>query len=400
MSRLKIQLRQILPSLSEEANRCRDPEVRERLDLIKAIVRSNKSVVKACASVGKSTDWFTTWARRLIRGRCLEALKSLSRKPKRSPHQTPRRIEKRILAMRRAEPYLGPDRISFELKRLFNIVCAASTVHAVLRRHKLISLEKQKRLTKRHIKRYRRSLPGYCQMDVKYVPQLIDGKRHYQFNFVDHCTTWRFTRVHPRLTHECMAEFLKDLEEHCPFPIFEVQTDNGQEFTDKYQGGRLMPSGLHVLDLWCQERGIRHRLIPVGQKELNGKVENTHKQDDREFYSQYLFKSLSQLQYLMTSYNERWNMLRYTKALGRRTPDQALQWACVRVLVWGAMFQERFRSKQKSIVHWDPDLNASVPAPEPKKIKRRTQKSTTTRKRLSAVNRYLQYDDWSRKKPS
>lgn len=396
MSQLKNQLRKILPSLSEEANKCRDREIKERLGLIKAVVNSKKSVTKACAAVGISTDFFSKWAKRLIKQRSLMALKPHSRRPKRSAKKTQHRVEKRVIAMRKAEPFLGPDRISFELKRLFNIVCAPSTVYAILRRNKLITEPSKKRLTKRHIKRYRRPLPGYCQMDVKYVPQLVEGKQLYQFNFVDHCTTWRFTRVYPQLTHECVGDFLKELEANCPFPIFEIQTDNGGEFTDKYKGGRLTPSGLHVLDLWCKERNIRHKLIPIGQKELNGKVENTHKQDDREFHSQYDFKSLAHIRLLINSYNERWNRLRYTKALGRRTPEQALEHACVRVLTWIGILTERYHLNKNNIITWDQELNASVKAPDPKKLKSRP----STRRRTSVVNRYLQYDEWSRKKSS
>ena len=397
MSKLKSKLREILPLIAAEANRCHDRELKERYYLIKAIALSKKSVVRACADAGRSTDWFSKWARRLINLRSLDSLKARSKTPKHFANRTLRRIEKRILALRKAEPFAGQERISFDLKRLFNMRCSPSTVYAVLRRLNLITETTKRQLTKRHIKRYRRPLPGYCQMDVKYVPQKVEGKQLYEFNFVDHCTTWRLVRIYPNLTHECVEQFMREIELYCPFPIFELQTDNGSEFTDKYRGGRLQPSGLHVVDLWCQRLGIKHRLIPVGQKELNGKVENTHKQDDREFYSQQNLRSLSHARHLMASYNERWNSLRHTKALSWKTPEQALEAACVRVIAWISVFMENHRplSKINTLIQWDAELNASISAPIVA-----TRKRPSTRKKPTQVDRYLEYQEWSRKKSS
>ena len=285
MSALKNQLKLILPSLSKEANANQDKEIKRHLYLIKAVCASNKSVKQVCEGRGVSTDQFYLWAKRLLKRKTLQSLLPKSRKPMCSPNQTKKRVERKILALRKAEPSHGAERISFDLNRLFKIICAPMTVYNVLKRLKLISQAHSKRLTKRHHKRYRRPLPGYVQMDIKYVPYRINGQQFYEFNIVDHCTTWRLIRSFRNINHYNIVLFLKILEAECPFPIFEIQTDNGQEFTDKYRNGRLEPSGQHVFDRWCVARMITHRLIPIGQKELNGKVENTHKQDDREFYA-------------------------------------------------------------------------------------------------------------------
>lgn len=121
MSKLKDQLKIILPMLAKEANHNRDSEVKFRLYALKAIVESKKSIKKACESRGVSTDFFYEWGGRLLRRRCLKSLKSRSRKPKRSPEQTSRRVEKKISHLRRSEPAHGPERISFYLKKLFNL---------------------------------------------------------------------------------------------------------------------------------------------------------------------------------------------------------------------------------------------------------------------------------------
>src|ERR1700746_3267071 len=108
---LKHQLKSILPTLSDEANRIQDRQIKERYYLIKAVVQSKKSVVKACAEAGKSPDSFNMGGKRLLKQKSLKALKPISKKPKYSPKQTPKRVEKRVVQIRKAQPYLGPERV-------------------------------------------------------------------------------------------------------------------------------------------------------------------------------------------------------------------------------------------------------------------------------------------------
>ena len=387
MHRLKDQLRLILPGLAKEANANKDSDVKRRLNLIKAVCASPKPASRVCEQRGESTDTFNFWGERLRRGKSLEALRSSSRAPKRSPRRTCKRTERQIARLRRAEPSHGCERISEDLRRLNKISCPPSTVNAVLRRIGAISKAASAKLTKKHMKRYRRPLPGYGQMDVKYVPFKLNGAQLYEFNFVDHCTTWRLARIYRNFTHACLLQFLAELERECPFPIFQIQTDNGVEFTDKYRG-RSEPSDLHPLDLWCAERGIEHRLIPVGQKELNGKVENTHKQDDREFYAGFEPRSFEQLESAMRGWSGRWNSLRRTKALGWKTPDESLEAACVRALAWLAIMLEG----NVSLYRIDAEGDATLDVPKPIRARRKTR-----RKRPTAVDRYLQWIEWDEK---
>jgi len=136
---------------------------------------------------------------------------------------------------------------------------------------------------KTHQKRYELPIPGQrLQMDVKYVPYLVDGKKAYSYVIVDECTRWRFAKTYDSLSEGMTERFLDEFEKVCPFPVRTIQTDNGQEFTYK-----LNPVARHLkhsVDEWCRRRGIRHRLIPPGVKELNGKVERSHRIDMHYFY--------------------------------------------------------------------------------------------------------------------
>ena len=394
MPSLKLQLREILPDFSAQANKIKDPEIKSRLYLIKRVCESPKSVSQVCRSGGVSTDFFNKWGLRLWKAKDLMSLKSESRRPDYCPHQTAKRIEKRIKSLREAEPSHGPDRISFDLKKLFNMICAPSTVYAVLLRLELITENYTKKLKKSHLKRYRQVLPGWLQMDVKYVPYKVDGDQYYEFNIVDHCSTWRCMRIYETKGYESLERFLKEIAKNCPFPIVQIQTDNGKEFTDKYRpNSDGKPTGEHPLDVWCREREIRHKLIPIGEKELQGKVENTHKQDDREFYAKYRFQNFLQLEKYMRSWNDRWNEQRATKALGWRTPEEVIYQSCLSWVAQVLHLQTKLHVKPTTVFRIDEQGNLSIAIPRPLKIKKikRPKKKTT-------IDRYLAWMDGETKK--
>lgn len=381
MSQLKKQLRKLLPRFSQEANKIRDPEARSRWMKLRKITESTKSLAHACRFYGLSEDSYQKWGQRLLKKPRGEALSSRSRKPCRSPRKTKPRVEKQVLKIRRVEPYLGPERIANEAKKIFGLDVPPSTVFNILRRAKVVGKKIAERLTKKHLKRYRRPLPGYLQMDFKYVPYKIGGKQYYQLSCIDHHSSWRLIRCYRYKDSETVKAFLTELEAVCPFVILEIQTDNDTAFTDKFSS-RIGVTGDHALDRWCCERGILHRLIPVAVKELNGKVENTHKQDDREFFAMNDFRSFESIELGTKGYNERWNNQRATKALGWKTPNQVIQEAYIRCLalhlIWGV-----------------PSINDLKPTlggwPEAQKKKNRTRKP-------SAVDKYLKYLEWADKK--
>ena len=70
----------------------------------------------------------------------------------------------------------------------------------------------------------------------------------------------------------------------CPFTIKRIQSDNGVEFTYKYVSIADDPKE-HPLDKFCTENNIVHKLVPPGEKELQGLVERSHRQDDQELFS-------------------------------------------------------------------------------------------------------------------
>ena len=377
MSLLKYRLRELLPRLSEQGKGVKDKEVRRRLYLIRAIVSSKRTLKAACDFRGVGRDKFYEWANRLLEHGNVLDLRPQSRRPKRSPNKTKEKIEKKIVRIKNKKPYLGPERISVALEDEFSIHIPPSTIYAVLVRNKLISKEYRSQRTKKHTKKYRRPIPGYLQMDFKYVPYLVLDKQFYQLSVVDHCTSWRMIRVYRRKGEAEVKSFLDELNLICPFPIFEIQTDNDVAFTDKYSvamGGR--PTGAHSFDEWCKYYGCRHKLIPPGEKELNGKVENTHKYDDEEFYSQNYFTCFQQLEISARKHEETWNERRKTKTLGWRTPSETV--AEIKSTILALLL---FCRRQ------DPKV-LEIPKAQ---MKEKTQLPSKLKKRRA---RYLKYLDW------
>ncbi len=137
-----------------------------------------------------------------------------------------------------------------------------------------------------------------------------------------------------------------------------------------------------------------HRLIPIGQKELNGKVENTHKQDDREFFSQIYPKTLAGIQMATISYNQRWNSQRRRRTQGWKTPEEIIErayvvcMACLQMIVPPPKPDQYVLEGINSQGHYE----LRITPPKPKKKKKT--------KRLTSVDRYLQWMEWDQKKSS
>ena len=397
MSALKYQLKELVSSLSAEANKSKDPEVKKRFYLIKAVADSKKDIKKTCEARGVSTDQFYNWANRFLEAKNLNALKSLSKSAKSFWNKTSRRIEKRIIKIRKAEPFLGPERISQRLKKKFNMVCPSSTVAAILKRSGLVTKSYSERLTKKHMKRYRQPWPGYCQMDFKYVPYLIQGKQYYQLSAIDHHSSWRFIRAYKDRKTSTVLEFLNALEANAPFEIIQIQTDNAAEFTDKYTSpyNADHPIFSHAVDTWCKNRLIEHRLIPIGEKEINGKVENTHKWDDREFFSQIEPVDFAHLELLTRTHNLKWNEERETKTLGWKTPNQVVDEAIIRAYFYLKLHLPKSAWGKSKKMHRLLTESGTILVAQGEVTKmRETLRPPKKAKPLSASARYLLYLDW------
>ena len=100
---------------------------------------------------------------------------------------------------------------------------------------KLKDVKGNKKRKRRKNKPYQRAeYPGQkVQVDVKFVPGecVVDGRKYYQFTAVDECTRWTYRQMYDEHSTYSAEKFLIELIQRCPFPIRQIQTDNGTEFT-------------------------------------------------------------------------------------------------------------------------------------------------------------------------
>jgi transposase InsO family protein len=189
------------------------------------------------------------------------------------------------------------------------------------------TIKKQKaQKEKKHTKKVVVTTPGaHTQMDVKYQLHLLTNKQKcYVYNFIDHASNWSFKNAYPAINERNTLDFMKKLMEKCPFEIMRLQTDNGIEFTFKYISGAPDEPKEHLLGKFCKDHNINHKLIPPGEKELQGLVERSHRQDDQELFSRIHPNELDQFNKLLEEYANERNKGRRFKKLNWKTPTQWL----------------------------------------------------------------------------
>lgn len=259
--------------------------VRQRLFLMR--LGRKIGVSRACERMGKYRSHYYYWDQR-YRRKGWRALIDESRRPKRMPRLTSPELEKAVVRMRKRTHY-GKDRLHDELKDR-GIVIPVSTIGKILDRKNLLVKKRTYKTQKKHTRMYNLIYPGQrVQMDIKYVPSEVSpiGRRYYQYTVTDECTRMRYLAWHDSIWTLKAVQTLREAQEFFKFKIDCVQTDNGIEFTFDYTAqltAKNKDPKDHPLDQYCQGAEIRHKLIPPGAKELQGKVERSHRTDDEEFY--------------------------------------------------------------------------------------------------------------------
>ena len=304
----------LVKKIQKIKGKTRDKNIRIKLELFLLALKLG-NISEACARRGFGRSFYYKWWKRFEKSKFkLQSLNEKSRKPRRSPTKIKRNKEIEILELRAQGN--GCRMIKAILDRKNKGHSTATINHVINKRKKPKNKIKNKKLNP-HNRRYEMPIPGQrIQMDVKYFPHKIKGKKAYVYVAIDECTRWRYTKAYDTLNGLLTVEFIKEVKANAPFPIFCVQTDNGQEFTFRF----LSEKKKHPLDIWCEEEGIKHQCIPPGVKELNGKVERSHRIDDQYFYWRAPRESFEGLNMAMKDWIKYYNEKRPHGGLGYKTP--------------------------------------------------------------------------------
>ena len=149
----------------------------ERTEFIKEAMKEGSNISSLCQRYGVSRVTGYKWLNR-YRREGSEGLQERSRRPHRSPNQTPKEIERAILEVRSKYPCWGGVKIKAYLTRKgWQDLPAASTITAILQRSGRI--DPQESVKHRPVQRFERANPNELwQMDFKGHFGINQGKCH------------------------------------------------------------------------------------------------------------------------------------------------------------------------------------------------------------------------------
>ena len=244
--------------------------------------------------------------------------------PKTQPNETPIRIKEQVIELRK-KTKLCALKLKWRLHKE-GIQIHERTVGKILKKEGLVRKYKVRKIKYKYI-RAERKAGELVEIDVKYVPGRIAGKRYFQYTAIDTASRWRYMNIYDEQSGWNSQLFLKETMIQFSRPIQAVKTDNGFIFTNRYTGSykRLdkMPKGIHVFDRFCNMQNIVHYLIDPGKPAQNGTVERSHREDQEKFYERNHFNSLKDLQEKLKIWNIEYNNLEHC-GLNGKTPNEML----------------------------------------------------------------------------
>jgi len=289
---------------------------RQRRRLV-GLVGSGMTIAAAAVIVGCSRQTGSKWVNRYRRG---EGLADRSSRPQRSPRRASETVEQAVLRAR-VELEAGPHVIGWATG------VAASTVHAILRRHGCSRLKP--RPARGEIVRYERERPGeLLHVDCKKLGRIIrpghrvtgdrskraNGKAGWQYLFVaiDDTTRLAFARLYPDETAASAIAFLAASERFYHrhgIQIERVLTDNGTCFKRRWRDA-------------CDQRGITVRKTRPYRPQTNGKAERLIRTLLERWAYAYTYTTEAERAAALPAALHSYNRYRPHRALGGQTPLQ------------------------------------------------------------------------------
>ena len=278
-------------------------------------------VAKVCPYSQRSLE---RWLR-VYREHGEQGLEPKSTRPKTNPNETPIRIKEQIIQLRKGTGECAQVLAWKLLDKGINI--NERTVGKIIKQEGLTRKYRVRKVNYKYIKAPL-LIGDMVEIDVKYVPNKIQGKRYFQFTAIDCASRWRYLKIYEDQSNSNAIHFLKQVINKASFNIKAVKTDNGAIFTNRYTGylksRDILNPRLHDLDILCDKLNIKHYLIDPGKPAQNGKVERSHRSDQEKFYDRIMFNTYEELKYKIKLWNMYYNNL-YHCSLNGLSPNQYLK---------------------------------------------------------------------------
>ena len=251
-------------------------------------------------------------------------LEPKSTEPKTQVEETPIWIKERVIEVRKNTKKCAL-KIHWQLEKE-GIQIHERTIGKILKKEGLVRKYRVKKIKYKYIKAERKA-GELVEIDVKYVPGHIVGKRYFQYTAIDTASRWRHLEVYEEQANHNSILFLQEVMRIFPHKIQAIKTDNGSIFTNYYTSmtkrSDMTVKTIHSLDVFCYQNNIIHYLIDPGKPAQNGTVERSHREDQQKFYEQNKFKSFKDLQIKLKKWNMYYNNLEHC-GLNGKTPNEYL----------------------------------------------------------------------------
>jgi transposase InsO family protein len=236
-------------------------------------VLEGASVIEVARRNGVTRQTVHEWLRRYA-SEGLGALADRSSRPASCPHQMPAEVEARTVAMRRAHPAWGPDRIRWQLAREgVDPLPGRSSIYRALVRHGLVEANKRRRRREDYRRWERSRSMELWQMDVMGRVHLADGRELKVVTGIDdHSRFVVCAKLVGRATARPVCNALIEALRRYGIPA-QLLTDNGKVFTARFGLG----PGPVMFDKICNDNGIKHLLTAPYSPTTTGKIERLHR---------------------------------------------------------------------------------------------------------------------------
>jgi len=296
----------------------------ERLRWVLTIINNQiklKDAVKVCPYSQRSLErWVAAYKQSGEAG-----LEPKSTRPKTQPYETSIAIKEQVIELRK-QTKLCAQKLHWRLLKQ-GIKLHPRTIGKILKTEKLVRKYHVRKIKYKYIKTTLK--PGeLIEIDIKFVPGIIRGKRYFQYTAIDCASRWRYLDVYDDQSNYHALLFLKDVIQRFPYQIKAVKTDNGAIFTNYYMGTNkrsdMTVKTIHAFDQFCRLQGIIHYLIDPGKPAQNGTVERSHRSDQEAFYDRHIFLSFKRLKLELRKWNMEYNNLEHC-GLNGQSPNEYLK---------------------------------------------------------------------------
>jgi transposase len=203
-----------------------DNDLEERLRWVIPVIKKQIKLVDAARVFSGGQRTLERWVAAYKKDGEI-SLVPKSTRPKSEPNETSIRIKERIIELRK-ETKLCARKLNYKLKKE-NISIHDRTIGKIIKAEGLVRKYRIRKLKYKYIK-VPLAKGDLVEIDIKYVPDLIENKQYYQFTAIDCASRWRYLEIYENGDNLCALDFLNQVLKIAPFRVMAIKNRQWQLF--------------------------------------------------------------------------------------------------------------------------------------------------------------------------